>query len=509
MPTDGPREPSSVDHGGDASKPLTNIVVRGAGIAGVASIAAQLVTLASYIVLARLISPSEFGVFAAGSLFIGVAGMVSESGMLAVVVQRRDRVDEAASTAFVATILGGIALGLLALALAPLIGMLFRSHEVTLVAASMAAVVPLRQTMIVPEAILQRRFSFVRRVVVEPVFVSVFGITAILGGAAGYGVWALVIATYAAVTVQVVLSWAFVHWRPRLSLVSFAMWRELARFGRHVVASEALIVAQTESLTLLIGRFLGTASLGQYAYALRIARQPMWLITVPTSYVLLPALSRISHDPVRFRNATLRTVRISGAFALPIGLITLPLGTATVVVLFGDTWLAAGRAVAAMFGLAVGGAGVSVASEVWKAAAQPHWLARTQALGTTLALVFTVALLHFGLTAVAFGLSGAALCTGVYALWGVARVLDVRGREVFSQLGVAVVASSVMALAVWGLEQLIDPIKAGTVWGLLGLATLAASGAVIYLALYSALAPASGREAVRVVRRAKLRRPGR
>ena len=500
-PSDG-EDRSSVDRvSSDTGEPLTRVVVRGVGVAGVAGVLAQALTLLSYIVLARLISPSQFGVFAAGSLLVGFAGLISESGMLAVVVQRRDRVDEAASTAFVATVVGGVALGLLALALAPALGAIFRDHEVTLVAAALAGTVPIRQTMIVPEAILQRRFSIVRRVIVEPVFVVVFGVTAVVGGLAGQEVWALVGATYAAVIVQTLLSWMFVRWRPRLRLVSFGMWRELARYGRHVIASEALRVAQAEALTVVIGRFLGTAALGQYAYAFRIARQPLWLFTVPASYVLMPALSRISHDAERFRQATTRTLRISAAFALPIAFITLPLGTALVVKLFGERWLAAGYAVSGLFGLAAGGAAVSVASEVWKSAAAPQWLPRVHALGTTMAIGATVLMLPFGLTAVAFGLSAASFGTAGYSIWGIARVIDVAPRRVFREVRVPMVAASGMAAIVWLLERAVDPLNIAGFRGLIALAGLGIAGAVAYIALYALLAPPSARRGWALARR--------
>lgn len=502
MGPSGGEDRSSVDRvSRDTGEPLTRVVVRGVGVAGVAGVLAQALTLLSYIVLARLISPSQFGVFAAGSLLVGVAGLISESGMLAVVVQRRDRVDEAASTAFVATIVGGIALGLLALGFAPVLGAIFRDGEVTLVAAALAGTVPIRQSMIVPEAILQRRFSIVRRVIVEPAFVVVFGVTAVLGGLAGHDVWALVAATYAAVIAQALLSWVFVRWRPRLRLVSFAMWRELARYGRHVIASEALRVAQAETLTIVIGRFLGTASLGQYAYALRIARQPLWLFTVPASYVLMPALSRISHEGERFRRATMRTVRISAAFALPIAFIMLPLGTALVVKLFGERWLAAGHAVSGLFGLAAGGAAVSVASEVWKSAGAPQWLPRAHGLGTALALGATVAMLPFGLTAVAFGLSAASFGTAGYSIWGIARVIDVAPRVVFREVRIALVAASGMTVVVWLLERAVDPVNIAGVRGLLALVGLGIAGAAAYIAFYAMLAPKAARHGCAVARR--------
>src|SRR5205085_5863626 len=120
-----------------------------------------------------------------------------------------------------------------------------------------------------------------------------FGAVAIATTAVGLGVWGLVVGTYAGAFVQAVLSWSLVGWRPERRLVSFAMWRELAGYGRHVIAAEALRVGQGEARAALIGRFVSTAALGQFGYALRVAVQPAGIMVNALSYVLMPALSRI------------------------------------------------------------------------------------------------------------------------------------------------------------------------------------------------------------------------
>src|SRR5438105_14796717 len=96
----------------ETPRSLTRIVVRGAGLAGAGHILTQVISLVAYLALARLATPHEFGQLAAGSIVVGAGLLVSEAGMLAAVVQRRDRVEEAASTALVATVLGGILLSL-------------------------------------------------------------------------------------------------------------------------------------------------------------------------------------------------------------------------------------------------------------------------------------------------------------------------------------------------------------------------------------------------------------
>src|SRR4051794_12795773 len=158
---------------------LTGTVLRGTALAGIGFSMSQILTLATYLVLARLVTPTEFGQFTAGLVLVALAQLYTESGMMSALIYRRDRLDEAAATAVVATILGGLLVSLFLLAVAPAIGFFFNSGTVTGVAAAGSGLALVRATDVVPSALLQRRFSFLRRMIVEPGAVVAFGVTGI------------------------------------------------------------------------------------------------------------------------------------------------------------------------------------------------------------------------------------------------------------------------------------------------------------------------------------------
>src|SRR5262249_10801943 len=196
----------------------------------------QAISFVGVIVLARLAPPRTFGAYAAASILLGASQIFSESGMRAAVIQRDDRVDEAASTAFAANILGGFLLAALAAACAPLIGLFFHSSDIAVAAAVLAGTIPISAAAIVPGAILQRRVSF-RFPFVGPFGSLAYVVAAIIALSSGLGLWGLVIATYAAATVSTTVVFALSPWRPVPALVSFAMWRSLAEYGRPVLLS--------------------------------------------------------------------------------------------------------------------------------------------------------------------------------------------------------------------------------------------------------------------------------
>jgi len=423
---------------------LKETVVRGAGLAGAGYVVGQVLTLGFYVVLARLASPQDFGQFAAGSVLVFVGLLFSESGMMAAVIQRRDRIEEAASTAVVATAASGSGLTLAALGAAPLVGLVFDSETIGKVAAATSGMVLLHSLQVVPEALMQRQFSFVRRLIIQPAGVLAFGMGAVIATANGLGVWGLVIGYYCGAVIEVGLSWGLVGWRPQLRLASFAMWRELIGYGRFVLASVAIMRLGEQVPVVLIGRGVGTNALGQYRYAGRIAATPLALIVQAAAYVIFPALSRIAINRERLRGASVQSLLLMCAVGFPLGLLVIPLGIPAAVIVFGDVWEEAGKAAMFLVGLPIGATLISFASEVVKADGRSDIQARLHVVTVISSTLFMVALLPFGLMGVCAGVSLGTLVGGSYAVWRVKNLLELPYRELLSAVSTPLLAGALM-----------------------------------------------------------------
>lgn len=492
------RDPTEVGEPDDltpSSRDLTGRVLRGASLAVGGYALAQAITLGFYVALARLATPEDFGEFAAASLVVTVGLLFTESGMLAALIHRRDRIEAAASTAVVSTAIGGVLLSLLALALSPLVGAFFRSDKIGALAAAMSGLLFVRSLQVVPEALLQRRFSFLRRTVVEPAQAVAFGVAAVIATSDGLGAWGLVIGLYASAAVELLLSWPLARWRPRLRLVSFAMWRELIAYGRHVIASNAAHRLGEQVPKLLLGRFVGEAALGQYRYGDRMASTPVMALVSAASYVLFPAFARISEQGPRFGLAFLRSARWFATLAMPMGLILLPLGVPLAVTFFGEVWRDAGYAAMALSGFAVGAALISLESEAFKAGGRPDILVRVHVISGVASTIAMIALLPFELIGVVAGASAGLLVGAAYGLVRVSGVVGVRFGEVWSQIWPPTVAALVMAAVLLPVEfVLIEAAGRPTAEALLLLAVEGLLAAGVYLAALSLLVPGTLRE---------------
>lgn len=473
-----------------AARGLTGTVVRGSALAGIGYALSQILTLATYLVLARLVSPTQFGLFTAGLVMVGLARLYTESGMLAAVVYWRDRLEEAAATAFVATCIAGLLIGLLMVAAAPAIGWFFHSSTVTGIAAAAAGLALLRTIAIVPEALLQRQFSFLRRMVVEPGSVLAFGVVGIVLTANGMGVWGLVIAQYASFLVGALLSWGLISWRPQLRLASYRMWRELISYGRHTIAASTVIRVGEEVPVLILGRFTGAAALGQLRYGRRIASLPLAMIMAAASYVLFPAFARIATERERFQASVLRALRWMAILAVGGGFIMIPLGKPLTSLAFGDVWAQAGEAVMAL-GVYTAARGISsLMVEALKGHGRPEVVTRMNLIELVVGTIAMLALLPFGLVGVCIGLSIGSVVRTAYAVLRGHAVMGLPLGEVLDAIRAPVLAALAMVAVLLPLDLLV--LHAGdraTVPGLLILVLEALLGLAIYGGLLHLLIP--------------------
>jgi PST family polysaccharide transporter len=485
---------------------LRQTTVRGAKLASIGWVISNGLLFVVYIVLARLITPTAFGRYAAATVITGVGSLFAESGMLSALINRRDRLDEAASTAFFSLLIGGSLLTVGSLLLSPLVGLYFHSHEVELLTAVLSGWLFLAALTVVPDALLQRRFSFGRRVAADPLGALAFAAASIVAAAEGAGPWALVAGGYASVIVQVITVWAFAGFVPRLKQASVAMWRELGVMARPVLVSEMFAKVASQVDAVALGRASGVAPLGQYRNGYRLASQPSLAIVNVASYVLLPALARLSTEPARLAAAARRVVGEVAAVTVPISLAALTLGEPIAVLLLGPRWRVAGHAIAALGGYTAGAALLSVAAELMKVTGQPRSLVRMHAFRLVL-LVVTVggAVVPFGVVGVGAAVSISTCLTGIYGFSRVAGDVQMTWADLAHEYFVPVLGSLVMLAVMFAFTLLTNPVDHREVVGIALSIAEFALGVIAYVAVLLTLDHERRGDVVALLRRLRAR----
>jgi PST family polysaccharide transporter len=383
-------------------------------------------------------------------------------------------------------------------ACSPIVGWVFGSAEVGVLTAATAGSLILFSLTTVPDALMQRRLQFVRRVIVDPAQTIVFAVVSIVLAAHDYGVWSLVIGSYASMATWVVGSWWFAGYRPGRGRPSVALWREMARYGFPLLLS--FLVERTREVIelVIVGRWLSEAALGQFRYGKRIAVLPSALIISAGGFALFPGFARIADDPDRLRGAFLRALRwLCVAAALAAGVLV-SLGAPMTVVLFGEPWRDAGYLVVAMAGAAFGQAVLAVAIEVLKAGGDSRPLNLVTATGAVTGVGLLIVLLPMGLVGVGLAATAGTAVAAATALIQVRERLVLPFLPMLREVLPPLVSAIFAAAVVWPLEQLVLRSEEHSLLAAVGMLAGESLGfSVVYVAVLWIVVPQTARTIVR------------
>lgn len=290
------------------------------------------------IILARLLSPHEFGLLGAALVVFGFATLLSQLGMQPALVQRPILEERHLRTAFTASILFALLLAAVIAVCAPWIAAFFKTEELIPILRFMALVSPIYGLTVVAGALLQREMRFRVIAVVEMLSYLVgFGVVGITFAIMGFGVWSLVAAHTVASLISAVLSLAVQPHpkRPQLDRRAFA---ELMTFGGGFTIAKVFNTLARQGDNLVIGRWLGPAALGMYGRAYQLLVFPVNLFGTVLAKVLFPSMARIQDDLPRLQAAYRRCVSLIALLFAPISLAAFVLAPELVQVILGPQW---------------------------------------------------------------------------------------------------------------------------------------------------------------------------
>ena len=322
--------------------------IKGFAWAAGESVGVAAISLITFIVLARLLEPQDFGIFALASVFIFFCNLLIAHGLSDALVQRQDVDDEHFDTAFWSTLLLSLLLtGGCLLAAGPAAALL-KEPGLAQVLPWLALSLPLGAASTVQMAIFRRdmRFDAVTR---RSIAGRILGaIVAISMAYLGYGIWSLVAQQF---VTQIFVGFAFLtaHWRPRWRF-SFVKLRDMWGFGFHVSITQMISGAGEQALALTIGAIFGATALGYFTIAWRCVQLVKSLVSAAVYQVGLSAFSKLQHNPAALVDAFLNATRISSLVGFPLGIGLFMIAGPLVHVAFDAKW-AASIPLLAMLGL--------------------------------------------------------------------------------------------------------------------------------------------------------------
>jgi PST family polysaccharide transporter/lipopolysaccharide exporter len=436
--------------------------------------------LVALFVLARLLTPDDFGLIGIALLVLTGLERFSNLGLTAALIQRReDDVDRYLDTAWTLQIARGVLLAGVVAALAGPAASFFETpavREILLV----VAVVPVLAGLENPGVVyfqkdLEFHKQFVHLVSTSLLYVLVTVSLAFVWGS----VWALVAGKVAAEVGMLVVSYVLHDYRPSPAFDREAA-RELIGYGKWLTAAGAVYFLADEGDDFVVGALLGATALGFYRLAYRVALTPASEVTGVVSTVMFPAYSKLQDDLDAVRDAFFRTIQLTTAITFPMGV-----GIVVVAPLFVETVLGAQWVpmVGALQVLSVYGICLSLAASfgpVWLALGRPDLGAKIGAFRVVvMAALIYPATMRYGYAGTGGAVATAYLFGALPAdLYFGRALVDLRIRRFLAELVYPVAAAGSMGAVVWVARE---SLTVGST--LLELVVLVALGVVVYAAI--------------------------
>lgn len=293
--------------------------------------------LLCFLLLARLLSPGDFGAFAIAATILTLAETVLDQGLATALIQRRPLRSRHLNAAFWGALLTGALLALAAFACAQPLARWLRSPLIAGLMQALAPALLLMGLTLVPAARLRRSLNYqglARRALIANLLA---GAAAVLAAARGHGAWALVINLWVYQLVSLAVLWRGERWRPRLRF-SPAHLRELFAFSGRVTGARLLDYAEARALEFWVARGLGLAALGQYQFAGRTAQAGQQVVAGPLWDSALGILSRLQADNQLLADSLLRLLALAAWLAFVPLALAIAAAPVAVPLVFGDKW---------------------------------------------------------------------------------------------------------------------------------------------------------------------------
>ena len=320
------------------SESLKNKTIKGVSWSFVDNIAGSGIMFLVGIILARILTPKEFGLIGIISIFIAVFNSIVDSGFSNALIRKNNATHIDYNTAFIFNLIlsGALFLGLFFLA--PFVGTFFKEPQLVPLTRAMSVIVLINAFALVQRTLLVKRVDFKTQTKISIIASITSGVIGIGMALKGFGVWSLVAQQISRQLLNTVFLWIFNKWLPKLEF-SIKSFKELFGFGWKLLVSGLIDTIWREIYQVVIGKVYAPSTLGQYTRAKQFSDIFSSNLSGVVQRVSYPVLSSIQDDNERLKQAYKKVIKSTMfmSFVLTLGLAAV--AKPMVLVLIGEKWL--------------------------------------------------------------------------------------------------------------------------------------------------------------------------
>jgi O-antigen/teichoic acid export membrane protein len=312
--------------------------VRGGAVVFAGQASRFLLQTGSAMILARLLTPADFGLIAMVTAVTGIISYLKDMGLTMATVQRAKVTHAQASTLFWVNVAMSTALCGVGIAMGPLIAWFYGEPSLKGITWALSVTFFLSGVPAQHLALLRRRMRFTSLALVEVIGLAAGVVAAVIAALLGAGYWALVALPITEALVQCVLSMIASRWMPGLPRRGVGV-RSMIKYGLNVSGFNILTYIGRHADNILIGRFIGASATGLYTKAYGLLMLPLEQINGPFNSVAMPVLSRLQHDPKRYAQYYYQALNVIAYLTGPLIVLLGATAGELIPLLLGDQWL--------------------------------------------------------------------------------------------------------------------------------------------------------------------------
>lgn len=290
------------------------------------------------LVMARLLSPSDYGLVGMITVFIALSQSLIDSGFSQALIRKQDRTETDNCTVFYFNIVIAVTLYCLLFAVSPAVATFYDTPELCKVMRVVSIVIIINALTVVQRALLTAKIDFKTQAKASFAAAVISGSLGIVLALNGYGVWALVYQQIINQVINTIILWYYSTWCPKL-IYSWLSFRNLFAFGSKLMAVGLIDITYNNIYPIIIGKVFSPADLGHYSRARNFSDLPSSNVAGILQRVTYPLLCQIQNEDARLAIVYRKFLKLSAFIIFPLMCGLAGLSTPLITTLIGEKWL--------------------------------------------------------------------------------------------------------------------------------------------------------------------------
>lgn len=427
-------------------------------------------------ILARLLSPADFGLVGLAMIAMNYLSILNGMGVGKALIYKQDRLEESANTAFWLSCTVGLILFFTAILISPLVVAFFETPEMHPLMLFLAVSLLIDSVGSIHSSLLDKELAFKRRLIPDLMREFTKGTVAIVLAWLGWGVWSLAWGQVIGNLSSTIAAWLVLSWQPSFSF-NPKIAKGLTSYGLHIITNSFVSELGLNADYLFVGKLLGPTALGFYTVAFRIPQLIVSSVMAITDKVTFPAYAQVQNNPQALNRGFLITLRFMSLITFPIGTGLFITAPDLIKVIYTNKWAPAIPTLQLLALFAIAHSIGRSMDSVYKAIGRPDIVTKTTAPRTILLfLALWWGVNQYGILGAALAQLVIAIIIGAVKLFIVHRTLGIKFSAIFREMRTAFLSAVVMLASLELFLQFAPPMSS-----LVRLIIVSTLGACIYV----------------------------